>query len=104
MPLLTPSAPPSLNKYSLSFIRKTVASENKDEDVVAETAVPPDLEQAESASSTVSRLNLAMDNISAEIAAELSAALIGHVLFLKSQVPLYVIYFFSTHKLFVNFL
>ncbi|KAJ7983044.1 hypothetical protein DFH06DRAFT_978230 [Mycena polygramma] len=37
--------------------------------------------------STVSRITLDVDDISAELAAHLAATLVGHVLFLKNQVP-----------------
>ncbi|KAJ7226632.1 hypothetical protein B0H12DRAFT_241017 [Mycena haematopus] len=53
-------------------------------------AVPPNQESDEKsrdAPSTVSKLSLDVENISAELAADLSSALVGHVLFLKNQVP-----------------
>ncbi|KAJ7886159.1 hypothetical protein B0H14DRAFT_2697869 [Mycena olivaceomarginata] len=41
--------------------------------------------------STVSKFPLDVENISAEIAADLASALVGHVLFLKNQVPFPVV-------------
>ncbi|KAJ7174464.1 hypothetical protein C8R46DRAFT_891893 [Mycena filopes] len=46
--------------------------------------MPPSEEQPPS---TVSRVALDVDTISSEVAAELAGALVGHVLFLKSQIP-----------------
>jgi hypothetical protein len=40
--------------------------------------------------STVSKISLDIENISAEIASDLASTLVGHVLFLKNQVPLCV--------------
>ncbi|KAJ6473217.1 hypothetical protein C8R45DRAFT_835365 [Mycena sanguinolenta] len=44
-------------------------------------------EKSSDVSSTVSKLSLDVEDISAEVAADLSSALVGHVLFLKNQVP-----------------
>ncbi|KAJ7499710.1 hypothetical protein FB451DRAFT_1015732 [Mycena latifolia] len=48
--------------------------------------MPPD-EKSDRPPSTVSRIPLHVETISAELASELASTLIGHVLFLKNQVP-----------------
>jgi hypothetical protein len=53
-------------------------------------SVPEEKSSDAETPSTVSKFPLDVENISAEIAADLASALVGHVLFLKNQVPLCV--------------
>ncbi|KAJ6465953.1 hypothetical protein C8R47DRAFT_1201498 [Mycena vitilis] len=103
MPLLTPSSPPpkACTSSAGSIAGGSGAKRGR-------AAVPPDVapggaqdaryeveekryeekcEEREKAPSTVSRITLDVDDISAELAGHLAATLVGHVLFLKNQVP-----------------
>lgn len=44
---------------------------------------------------TIPEVRLPVASISDEMAAAMAAGLLGHVLFLKNQIPLYVLFFFS---------
>ncbi|KAJ7735120.1 hypothetical protein DFH07DRAFT_844057 [Mycena maculata] len=92
MPLLQPSIGPPTSQadtnntipsgFQPKITTTAVPMPPKDQDLKAKAADPPP---------TVSRISLDVDNISAEIASELASALVGHILFLKNQVPFPVV-------------
>lgn len=86
MPVLVPSmSPPSpgLPKAQASSPAATIPSESVDQSKDTKSDAPETF-------STVSRISLDLENISDRIASDLAVSLVGHVLFLKSQVPLCV--------------
>ncbi|KAJ7083105.1 hypothetical protein B0H15DRAFT_851300 [Mycena belliarum] len=86
MPLLMPAMPPPTSQTSQDIAQPGSNAQNN----VVGPSVPP-TEPLREQASTVSRVPLPVDAISAELASELAAALIGHVLFLKNQVPFPVV-------------
>ncbi|CAK5276270.1 unnamed protein product [Mycena citricolor] len=79
MPLLAPSSPPPSSATSRNVELTPVTAP----EAISQPPVPPDSKP----DSTVARLTLDLDGLSAEIAGELATSLVGHVLFLKNQIP-----------------
>ncbi|KAJ7618471.1 hypothetical protein FB45DRAFT_931722 [Roridomyces roridus] len=79
MPVLAPS----LNPPGSSKIQTTTLITIPDPAISTENEEP----QSDGSPSTVSRVTFDFENISDALAAHLAANLVGHVLFLKSQVP-----------------
>ncbi|KAJ7165905.1 hypothetical protein C8R46DRAFT_997018 [Mycena filopes] len=81
---LPPPAPATLPSLSASTASRSSAAKTPFTKVKVAPVPPP---SEEPPASTVSRVALDVDTISFEVAAELAGALVGHVLFLKSQIP-----------------
>ncbi|KAF7354674.1 hypothetical protein MSAN_01381100 [Mycena sanguinolenta] len=89
MPVLTPSLSPPISVPFTDGSNTKIPSGSGLKTTLT-GVMAPSLESDEKSSdtpSTVSKLSLDVENISAEVAADLSSALVGHVLFLKNQVP-----------------
>ncbi|KAJ6615531.1 hypothetical protein B0H10DRAFT_2040881 [Mycena sp. CBHHK59/15] len=93
MPLLTPSTAPPVAEYSTRGISNSNSTTLKNDAAPSGAMISPQVEQMESPSlsgppsSTVSKVPLDIEKISADIASDLALTFIGHVLFLKNQVP-----------------
>ncbi|KAK7053790.1 hypothetical protein R3P38DRAFT_2852165 [Favolaschia claudopus] len=86
MPILTPSqsAPEGSDASETSSFptdSKGAAKPTNHQDIDVSTSIDT------SRSNTVAKITLDVENLNSEIASELSSALVGHVLFLKNQVP-----------------
>ncbi|KAJ6579576.1 hypothetical protein DFH09DRAFT_1146945 [Mycena vulgaris] len=89
MPLLAPSISPPIPPISTGYAPSSAAS------AATGLPMPPGVQDESSSSqgksahppSTVSKISLDFEAISAEIASDLASTLVGHVLFLKNQVP-----------------
>ncbi|KAF7331032.1 hypothetical protein MVEN_02443500 [Mycena venus] len=90
MPVLTPSLSPPISEPSTGDLSNTIPSGSDAKTGVAAVVMPPSQDSEAKPSeppSTVSRVSLDVEHINAEIASDLASALVGHVLFLKNQVP-----------------
>ncbi|KAJ7165597.1 hypothetical protein C8R43DRAFT_1104199 [Mycena crocata] len=92
MPLLAPSIGPPIPTSSKGSTFGTIPTKSNTKTASVSGSIPPNStavaeEKLVRAPSTVSTISLDVENISAELASELASALVGHVLFLKNQVP-----------------
>lgn len=80
MPLVTPQQPPGVGFTGLKNVDEPANG-------VADVARPPSIDEV-TAKSGVPVVRLDVDAISDAVAARLATSLLGHVLYLKNQVPL----------------
>ncbi|KAF8173807.1 hypothetical protein K438DRAFT_1850056 [Mycena galopus ATCC 62051] len=88
MPVLTPSLSSPTSRTLLDVSQDPIQSGSTPKPAAMLPGPDPDSEgKSSDPPSTVSRFSLDVENISAEVASDLASALVGHILFLKNQVP-----------------